>query len=143
LAGGTTRIALGTVAIHRLYGASTTNRDFDILQQQYRIIEGRVKTNLREMNIPEALYDSMMQISSQTTHTLSWSELKAFGLSGQDPVAEDLENSIEATKYGLTKTEYLRRNAQAFEACRYILHIENYTAQQYSECYESLLRGER
>ena len=125
LAGATNRIiATGSrVGIHRLYTASTSHKDYAALQAEYRQEESKVKAYLREMNVPESLYDAMMQFPSENIHFLSTAELESYRLSNMDYVAEDLANSRAATRYGLSKPEYLRRSAQATKQCDHFTSV--------------------
>src|SRR5437899_5783746 len=115
LAAGTTRIVAtgvaghvkGRVGIRRLYSMSTSEKDYDSLQRKYQQIESKVRAYLKEMNVPESLYDAMMRIPSENIHFLSASELTGYSLNVDDPVYADLVNSKDAARYGLTKPEYL------------------------------------
>jgi ATP-dependent protease ClpP protease subunit len=150
LAGATNRVIPTTarVGIHRLYSASTSPKDYSALQLEYRQIESKVKTYLREMNVPEALYDAMMQFQSENIYFLTISELQSYHLSNMDYVAEDLANSRAATRYGLSKPEYLRRSAQATKQCDHYLDQFNHSLKddlliRYTECRESIFRDRK
>jgi hypothetical protein len=166
LAGATNRIvaAGARVGVHRLYTASTSHKNYDALQLEYRQLESKVKGYLREMNVPETLYDAMMQFPSENIHFLSRSELESYHLNAMDYVAEDLANSRQATIYGLSKPEYLRRSAQATQQCDHYLDEYNRSGKgqydpgnplpylnslnadlmmRYQECRESIFRGRK
>jgi hypothetical protein len=150
LAGATTRsiATKGRVGIHRLYTTSTSAKDYDSLQRAYRQIDAKVKAYLSDINVPESLYEAMMQYSPEKVHFLSKSELATYHLSMTDQVAEDLANSRAAARYGLSKPEYLRRSAQVTQQCD--RHLEEFNRSlnndlviRYSECRESILRGSK
>lgn len=135
----------GRVGIHRLYSMSTSEKDYDSLQKKYQQIESKVRTYLKEMNVPESLYDAMMRIPSENIHFLSASELAAYSLNVDDPVYADLVNSKAAARYGLTKPEYLARKARGDRECK--ADYETFTPDQavlrLLECQEAIFRGRK
>jgi hypothetical protein len=153
LAAGTTRIVAtglpghvkGRVGIHRLYSMSTSEKDYDSLQRKYQQIESKVRAYLREMNVPESLYDAMMRIPSENIHFLSESELTAYSLNVDDPVYADLVNSKDAARYGLTKPEYLARKARGDRECKadYEAFGIDEGVRRLFECQEAIFRGRK
>jgi hypothetical protein len=133
------------VGIHRLYTISTSETDYDSLQKKYRQIESKVRSYLKEMNVPEALYDAMMRIPSENAHFLSSSELEAYNLNVNDPVYADWTNSRAAAKYGLDKPEYLRRKARTDQECKIDVQALGSVAaiQRFDVCEDDILRGRR
>lgn len=126
LASGVTRfVALGRtddekgrIGIHRLFLMSTSEKDYDSVQRKYKQMESKIRAYLKEMNVPESLYDAMMQIPSERPRYLSVSELTEYSLNVSDPVYADLVNSMFAEKYGLTKIEYLKRLSRTQQECK-------------------------
>lgn len=143
LAGATKRLVLGSVSIHRLYSAGTSTTDYQKAQQFHRRLEADVRGFLRDMNVPEALFDAMMRVPSEQFRLLSAAEIESFGLGNDDPVEEDLVNSQTASKYGLTKPEYLQRKAKVDQLCKPLLDAENLTlaqgSEKYLQCSDSIL----
>jgi hypothetical protein len=97
---------------------STSEKDYDSVQKKYKQMESKVRTYLKEMNVPEGLYDAMMRIPSEKPRYLSASELAEYSLNVDDPIYADLVNSKIAAKYGITKIEYLERKSRAERECK-------------------------
>jgi len=105
------------IGIHRPYSLSTEKRDYDNVQREHRRIENLAKVFLAEVNVSPALFDAMMRIPPEQIRILSPSELDAYGISEEDPVQQEIRYAAEARRYGLSKTEYLRRKAAADVNC--------------------------
>ncbi|BAO31030.1 hypothetical protein SUTH_03257 [Sulfuritalea hydrogenivorans sk43H] len=103
----------GPVGIHRPYSIDTNAISFEALQTKTTKLGADVSAYLREMNIPESLYENMKQIPPETIRVLSYSELKTFGLYDSDPVFSELNDNSEAHLARVTKGEYLSRKAQS------------------------------
>jgi hypothetical protein len=67
--------------------------------------------------VSPSLYDAMVSIPPEKLKLLSKSELESYGILEVDPVEQELEDAAEARKYGLSKTEYLRRKGQVDVVC--------------------------
>lgn len=117
LAGAVRRMLGSSIGIHRPYSLSTEKRDYDNVQREHRRIESLAKVYLAEVNVSPALYDAMMRIPPEQIRILLPSELDTYGISETDPVEQDLQYAAEARRYGLSKTEYLRRKAEADVSC--------------------------
>lgn len=138
LAGATQRAIGGAVGIHRPYSERTGLLDIDKAQSEYTRLSQASKAFLREMNLPEELYEAMVRTPSEEIRILHRSELSAFGLNKTDPVEEDFFNSLGAQKYSLTKQEYLRRKSRSKQVCNSVLQSGNATA--YYACDERVMR---
>lgn len=101
----------GPVGIHRPYSTDINVTSFEQLQSQTTKLGADVSAYLREMNIPESLYESMRRIPPENIRVLGYSELKAFGLYDSDPVFAELNDNSEAGLARLSKREYLSRKA--------------------------------
>jgi hypothetical protein len=146
LAGATDRTVTGRVGIHRLYTTDTATTDYESLQRTHRELEVRIRSYLREMNIPESLYDAMTRYASEEIHFLTKSELAIYHLDGVDPVLQDLANSRAAAKYGISKQEYLRRVSLAKRICNPLLDRFNRSLEEkylleFFECDEDVKSG--
>jgi hypothetical protein len=80
-------------------------------------METAVRVYLREMNLPEQLFEAMVRVPPEEIRILSDKELEAFGLSGTDPVEQDYIDAIDASYYGISKTECIRRRASVYKFC--------------------------
>ncbi len=111
-------VILGTVGIHRPYSTDTTPKTFLEAQRRYRALEVEARKYLLDMNMPEALFEAMVRVPPESIRKLTVTELDQFGLSQADPAAQEVDDSDEARKYGLTKVEYLRRKVRREKVCQ-------------------------
>lgn len=70
------------------------------------------------MNLPESLFDAMVRTPPESIRRLTAVELQNFGLSQDDPVAQEIDDAEEAREFGLSKEEYLRRKARRERVCQ-------------------------
>jgi hypothetical protein len=138
------------VGIHRPYSLSNEQVSFEEAQRRYRALESRTRDFLREMNIPDALFDAMVRIPAENMRVLSFYELEQFGLYGSDPVQAEIEDAREARKYGLSRQDYLARKRFADDKCRRLWPAEHDAVevrleriQAASKCQENALRNGR
>lgn len=117
LAGATRRILAGRIGIHRPYSLRTDQRGYDAVQRDQRRLARLAKEYLEEVNVSPSLYDAMIRIPPEKVRLLSRADLEHFGIADVDLVEQELEDAGEARKYGLSKTEYLRRKAQVDVVC--------------------------
>lgn len=118
LAAGLHRSVLeGNVGIHRPYSSDTTPKTFLEAQQRYRAIEAETRKYLLDMNMPEDLFEAMVRVPPESIRVLTDTELQQFGLSQNDPAAQEVDDANEAREYGLTKGEYLSRKARQEIIC--------------------------
>lgn len=151
LAAGVHRIVFpdSSVGIHRPYSTDTTPRTFLEAQRRYRTMEAETKKYLRDMNMPEALFEAMVRVPPESTRELTTIELERFGLSQDDPAAQAVDDAKEARKYGLTMDEYLRRKARREIACQREgaditdFKVSKEVIQAYFFCQEAVMQGTR
>ena len=136
LAAATTRIAPGTVGIHRPFSTQTGVRDYESAQREYRDLQLLVRTFFQEMNVSDTLYDAMLRVPPETIRVLSQDELMSFGLQGMDPVQQELLDSGEAQRYGVSRSEYLRRKSLSTQVCDRVLQSGQFAA--FRECDERI-----
>ncbi|NMG43812.1 hypothetical protein GPA22_08720 [Aromatoleum toluvorans] len=136
LAGATSRIAPGTVGIHRPFSTDTGAKDYDTAQREYRELQTLVRMFFQDMNVSDTLYDAMLRVPPENIRVLTRDELLAFGLEGLDPVQQEILDSSEAQRYGISRAEYLRRKALAAQACDGVLQAGQFTA--FWECDERI-----
>lgn len=103
--------------IHTPFPTSTADVSQEAAQKRFVDIGNRIKSYLREMNIPESLYDEMLRYPTTQMHYLTANELSQFLLVGIDPVEQDRRDSDQARRLGLDKITYLQRRAQSDAKC--------------------------
>jgi hypothetical protein len=133
LAGGTNRIIRGTIGIHRPFGTQTGGKDYESAQREYRELQLLIRTFFQEMNVSAALYDTMLGVPPETIRVLSERELIGFGLEGLDPVEQEVQDSYESQKYGVSRAEYLRRKTLADQVCNNVF-LQSGQFAAYFEC---------
>jgi len=118
LAAGLHRQVHGPVGIHRPYSTDVSPQSFQEAQRRYRLLETATKNYLSEMNLPDALFDAMVRVPPESIRILNVNELEDFGLTQDDPVAQEMDDAEEARQFGLSKEEYLRRKARREKVCQ-------------------------
>ena len=143
LAGGVRRMLGGNIGIHRPYSLSTEKRDYDSVQREHRRITTLAKAYLEEVNVSPTLFDAMMRIPPERIRILSQSELEIYGIAETDPIEQELADAAEARKYGLSKTDYLRRRAVADTKCASAFRRGESSGNfdDYVRCREGVLRS--
>lgn len=110
LAAGARRIVFsgGRVGVHRPYfeeslfaGLSTTQA-----RDKYAEMERRVKNYLKELSMPEALFEKMRSVPSRRLVYLKENELEELSLVGFDPAMEELERAKEKEHFGSETAKY-------------------------------------
>ena len=118
LSGAVVRWVLGgEVGIHRPYSKYVGNRDYESTQNEYRRTETAVRAYLTEMNLPGQLFEAMLSVPPEKIRILSDEETEAFGLSGTDPVEQETRDAMDADRYGISRTELLRRKTNVDKVC--------------------------
>ncbi|MHB1401348.1 MAG: COG3904 family protein [Thiobacillus sp.] len=138
LAGATQRLIGGSVGIHRPYSEQTGVININEAQREYSRLSQKAKTFLRDMNIPEDLYESMVRIPPEEIRLLDSQELSAFGLNQPDPVESHFHDSLYSQQYGLTKQDYLRRKSLSKKVCNSALQSGNASA--YNACNDRVMK---
>ena len=100
LAAGDNRLVSGQVGIHRiirLHSDATTRAE---LEQELRSVHDQIKDYLARNGVDIAVADMMMSVPSRDLRLLTAEELRMYGLSGSNPVQDDLERIGLARKCG-------------------------------------------
>lgn len=100
LAAGDNRIVSGDVGIHRiirLHSDATTRAE---LEAELRDVHDNIKEYFARNGVDVAVADMMMTVPSSQLRLLSADELRQYGLSGSNPVQDDLERIRLARKCG-------------------------------------------
>jgi hypothetical protein len=115
---GLSRSMIGQIGIHRPYTASQqTAQRYADRQEEFTRLEGDVKAYLREINVDPSLYDAMMSVGPEKMHVLTKEEAARFRLTGRDVVAQDLANSQEAARFGVTTSVYFQLRKMSATVC--------------------------
>jgi len=119
LAGAQVRIVSGSgrVGIHRPYSPTNTAISLEQSQQRFQALSNSSRAFLREMNLPESLFEAMVRVPPEKLRFLTSRELQEFGLEGKDPAYSEVGDNAEAKALGIDKQEYLRRKARAQSVC--------------------------
>lgn len=109
LAAGVIKWPWGEVGIHRPYFVSKPSQGYDT---SLKALLDESRAYFREMNIPELLADDMFSISPQEMRMLSDSALSKYRLNQDDMAYDEEKANLNASAYGLSRQEYMRRLKQ-------------------------------
>ena len=118
LAGAVGRVMEGKVGIHRPY--------FEVPQQQvssdrvkelYQKTLQDIRAYFGEMNVSEQLADLMLRTNPENMRVLNDAALNAYGLTFEDPIAQEARELADAQSIGVSRQEYIRRKALADTRC--------------------------
>ncbi|HJX09354.1 MAG TPA: hypothetical protein VJ733_02505 [Candidatus Binatia bacterium] len=116
IAGVVRTVRGGVFGIHRPYSLSLSTEHADAASTYQRL--KRVLTEYAlEMNGSPELVERMMRVSPEDVEFLNAAELKRLGVTGSDPIFEDVAASNAAKELGVTKREYFRRLAMIKQIC--------------------------
>jgi len=142
LAGGTTRGMYGRIGIHRPYfetpNKSPTSAEVSAAMARVR---AKIASYLSGMNVDRTLADDMIKTPPEKIHFLTPNDLNHYGLLGRDPVSEETSSLREASKYGLSRAEHIKRRDKAREVCDPLMHLPPWDA--YDICKDQVLSGKR
>jgi hypothetical protein len=116
LAAGDNRIVSGDVGIHRiirLHSDATTRAELDA---ELRDVHDNIKEYFARNGADVAVADMMMTVPSSQLRLLTADELRQYGLSGSNPVQDDLERIRLARKCGESFVHRREAFQRAFEA---------------------------
>jgi hypothetical protein len=122
LVGGSSRLVVGRVGIHRPYSTGYSQSLADS-EQRYRTLNAAVAQYLGAMNITPRLIDAMNAVPSDEIRWLTKDEMNAMGLGVPDPIWQDRSDTLWAERYGLTKQEYYRRKQMAESRCELFVTV--------------------
>jgi hypothetical protein len=118
LAAGVERIVVGEVGIHRPYfgnlDSRTSTKD---IQRQRDELNLNIAKFLKEMDVSQQLLEDMLSIRPEDIKYLTNDELKRYRLVGADATHDEAKTARAASIYGLTSSEYRRRDADADRRC--------------------------
>lgn len=140
LAAGLSKNVLGAniVGIHRPFGAAVGSVSREDATRRYRELTAQIYAYFNEMNIPQSLSEEMLRIPPEDLKMLTFDQTVLFGLDGKDPVAQEMDDSANAKRYGISRQEYLARRNHALITCK--SPPPNFLD---STCYNAVLMGKR
>jgi len=115
LAAGDNRLISGKVGIHRiirLHSDATTRAE---LEEELSAVHDQIKDYLARNGVDVAVADMMMTVPSRSLRLLTADEMQQFGISGSNPVQEDLERIRLVRKCGEPFVHRKEAFARAFE----------------------------
>jgi ATP-dependent protease ClpP protease subunit len=138
-----------TIGIHRPF--STSNAELTQAQatKRYRDLEALSRTYLKDVNVPDALFDAMVMIPAEEMRVLSDDEIFKYGLATKDPVEAEMQDATEASKFGLNRLEYLARKRESRRLCQFPADAEFFSTngpeltKAYYDCVDRVLRQGR
>ena len=164
LVAGQVRSVVGKVGIHRPYFAASGPLSLHESQAAYRELSEATRKYLRDMSLPESLFEAMLRVAPERVRWLSEDELLIYGLDGENPAYAEMRDSQNATLLGVTKTVFLQRRASISPKCdqaraHFIGRSDwassgqkptdrqraeaSSAAKQYKQCQDEVMRGER
>jgi len=134
-------VPFAKIGIHRPFSTGQATSVAE-RRKEFGILAELVKTFLREGGVSERLWEDMVRIPPEHMRLLSQEEALDYGLVGKDPAYADYVDSQEARRYGLSKTEYLKRKAMLKELCDSDLQVlSDRTGKSLARCREDVFRG--
>lgn len=116
--GGNTRVSFGQIGIHRPYFSDLQGTP---TAKQIRELRDRNNQNtkkyLDDMDVAGSLFDAMQAIPPESMKILSESELTSFRIVGEDASANEKRISELAKSFGLTSSEYRKRDGIVSSTC--------------------------
>ena len=144
-AGGVYKTAAGKIGIHRPYfndlNPNTSMSDIQKIRQRQKKI---MSEYLEEMDVSQNLLEEMMSIPPEQIKILRDDSLDRFRLTGRDANYDEKVISQFANDYGLTSSEYRKRDILVNEKCgpisSGISSMPNYNP-NYSICSTAIFYG--
>jgi hypothetical protein len=135
LAGAVGRIMEGPVGIHRPYfEVPKDDVSPDKITELFQKMLQDIRAYFREMNVSEQLADAMLRINPENMRVLNDAALNSYGLTFEDPIAQETWDLGQAQFYGLNRQEYVRRKTLAENQCGPMVS---------SECYRNIMKTGR
>lgn len=101
-------------------------------------VRDKIVSYLSEMNVDRTLADDMMKTRPENIRMLTPGDLNHYGLLERDPVSEETAAVKEASEYGLSRAEYMKRKAKASQVCGMFSDLK-----RYDNCTVEVLSGKR
>jgi hypothetical protein len=132
---------LAKIGIHRPFSTGHATSVAE-RRKEFNTLAQSVKTFLREGGVAETLWDDMVKTPPENMRLLNQEDVIHYGLLGKDPAYADYVDSQEAKRYGISKTEYLKRKAMIKELCDSDPQVlGDRTGKTLTRCREDVFRG--
>jgi hypothetical protein len=102
--------SMSEVNIHRPYSV-VTDRSYEQIKSDFANLERIAVSQFKRVGVSPDLWNVMMSIPPEKSRRLSVEEVNYFGLNRNDPAYDDAVDNSRAKSLGITKQEYLRRQA--------------------------------
>jgi ATP-dependent protease ClpP protease subunit len=122
LVGGSSRLVVGRIGIHRPYSTGYS-QSLSESEQRYKTLNAAVAQYFGAMNMTPRLIEAMNAVPSDEIRWLTKDEMNAMGLGVPDPIWQDRSDSLWAERYGVTKQEYYRRKQMAVSRCEVFVAV--------------------
>lgn len=106
------------IGIHRPYFADSTAGSLAEADARYKKLMMDVRDYLREMNMPDELFQIMQSVGPAEMKELSYKDAERLGFLSDDPAFAESEIAAKARRYGLTSAEYRERQAKIDAVCK-------------------------
>lgn len=143
LAGAANRAVDGRVGIHRPYEPEGKELAESAQKAKYKKLGAEIKAYLEGMNIPARLYDDSLFISPENVRILTPNELQAYGLSENDPFADEANATKQAQNLGISRKEYAARKVRARRECQWDGNDSRDSVVHLLECRAGIVNGVR
>ena len=112
----------GKIGLHRPYFVDSASSSLSVADIRYKKMMTEVQSYLREMNMPERLFQIMESTPPDEVNILSNQEKKDLWFGSKDPAYAEAEIAWEASIYGLSSLEFRQRSARLDAQCGSIEH---------------------
>ncbi|MBR0797347.1 hypothetical protein JQ615_18325 [Bradyrhizobium jicamae] len=105
---GIYRSSLGEIGLHRPYFASTP-LSREQIEKQVPLMRSAVKKYVEEMGITDSFFEQMFNTEPSNMEIFSLDEIEKM-VPVSDPVYDEIQTAFMARRYGLTTSEYRKRD---------------------------------
>jgi hypothetical protein len=126
------------VGIHRPYlSDAEVGQDFE---ETYRVLRRELEAYFDEMHVSKELLELMYSVPPEEMRVLSNGELAQL-LPSVDPVYDEKQTTAEATRYGLTNSEYRARRVRSKVCLQRFFAKSLASLEDVQTCEEAIMRG--
>jgi len=111
---GTTRKNRGVIGLHRPFLGTSLSRE--AVERVVPMMLQKVKDYVQEMGVSDAFYDAMVNTEVDGARLYRGNEIKNL-VPETDPTYDEVENSYEARRYGISAAEMRRRKSLVNRRC--------------------------
>lgn len=126
IAAGAVERTASAIGIHRPYFADATTGNLAEADLRYKNLMIDIRNYLREMNMPDEVFQIMQSVGPDEIRKLSWEDAKRLGFIGADPAYEEMQIAAKARRFSLTSAEFRRRQAIVKRGCAQTSSVEGF-----------------